>query len=80
MLEILIGNNKKINLKAILYITKIGNETKRKITLYFNGAEFERNFYNKKSTKDFLNFLKFYEIPINCIRANYNCSYMDLPF
>lgn len=80
MLEILLKDNKKINLKAILYITKSENKIARKINLYFNGAEFERTFWDKKGTKDFLNFLKYYDIPITLIRCNYNCSYMDLPF
>lgn len=80
MLEILLKDNKKINLKAILYIVKSGSEFSRRINLYFNGTEFTKNFFDRKSVKEFIKFLKYYDIPITLIKCNYNCSYMDLPF
>lgn len=80
-MEFIIDNNKKIRMKAIIYITKSGNETIRKINIALNGAEFKRKFYSKEDLKKFVKyFLKYYNIPITLIRANYNCSYMDLPF
>lgn len=79
-MEFKIDNNKNIIIKAILYITKSGQEITRKINLVFNGAEFERCFYTKKQLKEFVNFLKYYNIPITLIKTNCNCSYMDLPF
>ena len=70
----------KIILKADLCISKAGQEITRKIILSLNGAEFDRYFYNKKTCKDFINFLKYYNIPITLYHANYNCKYMDLTF
>lgn len=69
-----------INIKTELSIAKSGNETSRIIFLNLNGAEFRREFYDKKSCKDFINFLKYYKIPLKIYHSNYNCSYMDLPF
>ena len=59
MLEILLKDNKKINLKAILYIVKSGGEFSRRISLYFNGTEFTKNFFDRKSVKEFINFLNY---------------------
>lgn len=69
-----------INIKTELSITKSGNEILRIIFLKLNGAEFRREFYDKKTCKDFINFLKYYNIPITIYHTNYNCSYMNLPF
>lgn len=72
--------NNNINIKTKLSITKSGNEISRIIFLNLNGAEFKREFYNKKTCKDFINFLKYYNIPLKIYHANHNCSYMNLPF
>lgn len=69
-----------IKLKADFCISKSGNEISRTIFLSLNGAEFRREFYDKKTCKDFINFLKYYKIPLKICHANYNCSYMNLPF
>lgn len=68
------------NVNAKIYIVKSGNEIIRKIFLYIKGAEFQREFYDKKSLKNMVDFLKFQKIPLELNHANYNCSYMDLPF
>jgi len=68
------------NINAKIYIAKSGTEIIRKIFIYVNGAEFSREFYNKDSLKNMVNFLKFQKIPLQLIHVNYNCSYMDLPF
>lgn len=68
------------NIKAKIYIAKSGKETIRKIFMYVNGAEFSREFYNKQNLKNMVDFLKFQKIPLQLTHANYNCSYMDLPF
>lgn len=68
------------NVKAKIYIAKTGEKIIRKIFIYINGAEFSREFYSKKTLKEMINFLKFQKIPLELNHANYNCSYMDLPF
>jgi len=68
------------NIEAKIYITKSGKEITRKNFMYVNGAEFSREFYNKDSLKNMISFLKFQKIPLQLTHANYNCSYMDLPF
>lgn len=66
--------------KAKIYIAKTGKELIRKIFIYVNGAEFQREFYTKKDLKDMIDFLKYNQISFKLTHANYNCSYMDLPF
>lgn len=68
------------NVKAKIYIAKTGEKIIRKIFIYINGAEFSREFYSKKTLKEMINFLKFQKIPLELNHANYNCTYMDLPF
>lgn len=68
------------NVKAKIYIAKTGKKIIRKIFIYINGAEFSREFYSRKTLKEMINFLKFQKIPLELNHANYNCSYMDLPF
>jgi hypothetical protein len=68
------------NIKAKIYIAKTENTIIRKIFIYIDGAEFSREFYSKKTLKEMINFLKFQKIPLELNHANYNCSYMDLPF
>jgi hypothetical protein len=67
-------------IKAKIYIAKSGKELIRKIFIYVNGAEFQREFYTKKSLRDMIDFLKYNQIQLKLTHVNYNCSYIDLPF
>lgn len=69
-----------MEIKAKIYITKTGNETIRKIYIYIDEAEFSREFYSKKTLKNMIDYLKNKKIEYTLQHANYNCSYMDLPF
>ena len=67
-------------LKAKIYIAKSGKEIIRKIYIYIDGLEFKQDFYSKSTIKYVIEYLKDLKIPITMVHANYNCSYMDLPF
>lgn len=67
-------------LKAEICIQKEGETITRKLYLIFWGAEFTKDFFTKKELKNMIDFLKFHNVPIKILHANYNCSYMNLPF
>lgn len=72
--------NLDFNIWGELYATKEGKKTTFKLYLLLNGIEFVKEFFSKKECRDFIKAIKFYKIPLQLYHANYNCSYMDLPF